>query len=256
MGVVKPLCAAVITLAMSVETVVALGQNIKGKVTQSSDHSPVAGAKVSIDGKPQLAAITRVDGSYIIQNISTGVYRLIADNPRFWPSVKDNVSTGGSANFELVEKRYLRNEAMKMVYADVSADVARRLLPIAKTAADNEAVYLLSERLRLEHPEDKALEQQSANAETDLNRQRATIVGSVVDGSGNSVRNADVKLTNDATGVVVATKTNDRGQYEASVFPVGTYKVEVASPGDSKLAANTKVAVRPNVTVNTNLTVH
>src|SRR5438552_7862384 len=58
------------------------------------------------------------------------------------------------------------------------------------------------------------------------------ITGTVQDPSGAVVAGADVKITNQNTGVVTrSTKTDSNGSFTATLLPVGTYTVSVSSTG-------------------------
>src|SRR5712691_6583304 len=58
------------------------------------------------------------------------------------------------------------------------------------------------------------------------------ITGTVQDPSGAVVAGADVKITNQDTGVVTrSTKTDSNGSFTATLLPVGTYTVSVSSTG-------------------------
>src|SRR5215472_7374164 len=58
------------------------------------------------------------------------------------------------------------------------------------------------------------------------------ITGTVQDPSGAYVVGADVRITNQDTGVVTrSTKTDATGSFTASLLPVGTYTVSVSNPG-------------------------
>lgn len=70
----------------------------------------------------------------------------------------------------------------------------------------------------------------------------ATLSGRVTDASGAVVQNAAVKVTNTATGVALATKTNGTGFYQVSALIPGPYKVTVS-------ASSFKVLVQDGVTV-------
>ncbi len=58
-----------------------------------------------------------------------------------------------------------------------------------------------------------------------------TVLGSVHDPSGGTVANAQVKLENTKTGVVLQSKTDQNGDYEFVNVRLGTYIVRVESPG-------------------------
>jgi hypothetical protein len=59
----------------------------------------------------------------------------------------------------------------------------------------------------------------------------ATISGGVTDQAGNFIPNADVRIANDATGVVYSGKTNSSGMYLVPILPPGHYHVQVSKPG-------------------------
>jgi len=58
-----------------------------------------------------------------------------------------------------------------------------------------------------------------------------TIRGVVTDASGSVVANADVKITDNATGAARQTKTNGAGEYQFFGLKSGTYKVVVSNAG-------------------------
>ncbi len=66
-----------------------------------------------------------------------------------------------------------------------------------------------------------------ANAQMDT----GTILGIVRDSSGGLVANATVTLTNEGTGASRSATTTDGGQYTFSPLRIGTYSVEVQTPG-------------------------
>src|SRR5207245_7570005 len=53
----------------------------------------------------------------------------------------------------------------------------------------------------------------------------------VVDPSGAAIPKAAVKVTNLATGVELATQSNDAGYYTVSNLIAGTYRIEVTAAG-------------------------
>jgi hypothetical protein len=58
-----------------------------------------------------------------------------------------------------------------------------------------------------------------------------SLAGRVTDPSGGAVSGAKVTLTNDATGVVLASTTNPQGLYEYPSVPVGAYTIQVEQKG-------------------------
>jgi len=59
----------------------------------------------------------------------------------------------------------------------------------------------------------------------------ANLVGSIVDSSGGGIPNANVEITNQATGVKGTTKTEANGQYRFNNLPIGRYDVTANAPG-------------------------
>src|SRR5262249_37570607 len=59
----------------------------------------------------------------------------------------------------------------------------------------------------------------------------ATISGTVFDPDKNVVPNAGVSVKNDLTAAVRTTVTGPDGQFSVTQVPVGTYTIEVSSPG-------------------------
>ena len=57
------------------------------------------------------------------------------------------------------------------------------------------------------------------------------LVGTIHDATGAPIANAEVKITNDATGVVTATKSNSQGNYDAPELRVGTYSIAASMSG-------------------------
>jgi hypothetical protein len=64
---------------------------------------------------------------------------------------------------------------------------------------------------------------------------RGGISGSLTDNSGGAVPNAEVTATADATGLVHKTVTSGAGEYGFQDLPLGSYTVQVESPGFQKL---------------------
>ncbi len=61
----------------------------------------------------------------------------------------------------------------------------------------------------------------------------ATLVGNVVDASGAAIPNANLELTNTATGVKYTTKTTTAGDYRFSNVPIGRYDLAATAAGFS-----------------------
>lgn len=83
-----------------------------------------------------------------------------------------------------------------------------------------------------------------------------TISGTVTDTSGAVVADATVKVTNVATSVTTAWKTNGAGVYNATSLIPGTYKVQAEAKGfKTAVADNILVEVNSNPKINLALTV-
>jgi hypothetical protein len=81
---------------------------------------------------------------------------------------------------------------------------------------------------------------------------RGTILGRVTDASGSLMPGAEVKATNVATGVVVAAKTNESGNYSLPYLVPGVYVVTAENAGFKKFIRD-NVQVRVNDTVELNI---
>ena len=85
---------------------------------------------------------------------------------------------------------------------------------------------------------------------------RGTITGHVTDPTGANIAGADVRVTNIATGVVLASKTNEAGNYNAPFLLPGTYTVAVELSGFRRFdRENVQVRVGETVTVDVALSV-
>lgn len=85
---------------------------------------------------------------------------------------------------------------------------------------------------------------------------RGNIVGRVLDASGAVVPGADVRSVNDATGVAVAVKTNDAGNYVLPFLTPGVYTVTAEIQGFRKFERkNIQVRVNENVPLDIQMTV-
>src|SRR5260370_7569755 len=69
----------------------------------------------------------------------------------------------------------------------------------------------------------------------------ATVVGTVSDATGASVPNASVTVRNQNTGEERATVTDATGSYVVPSLAIGTYRVEVKSPGMQTVVASNLV---------------
>ncbi|MEK7405010.1 MAG: carboxypeptidase-like regulatory domain-containing protein [Acidobacteriota bacterium] len=82
------------------------------------------------------------------------------------------------------------------------------------------------------------------------------ILGRVTDPSGSAVAGVEVKVRNEATGVVSSTTTNQTGNYEAPFLIPGAYAIEVQHPGFKKFTrANILLRVNDRLAVNVALAV-
>ncbi|MBN9662172.1 MAG: TonB-dependent receptor [Acidobacteria bacterium] len=85
---------------------------------------------------------------------------------------------------------------------------------------------------------------------------RGTILGRVVDGTGAVVPNAEVKATNDSTGVAVSSKTNNSGNYVLPYLITGNYTITCELTGFKKfLRQGVQVRINDSVEVDIDLAV-
>jgi len=79
------------------------------------------------------------------------------------------------------------------------------------------------------------------------------LVGNVFDPTGATVANANITVTNDATGVASTTHSTSAGDYRFENLPVGKYSISVDVPGFAKSQVK-GVTVSLNVTITSNVT--
>jgi hypothetical protein len=80
----------------------------------------------------------------------------------------------------------------------------------------------------------------------------APISGTVSDPSGAAVPAAEVTITNTATGIVVKTVTNEKGEFTAASLPAAIYRVSVNKAG-FRAAALDKIELNSGVPANVNI---
>jgi len=217
-------------------------QQIKGKVSLAATGSPISGAKVYVKGKPDTAVITDASGSYCLKQLTSRFYTVVAENPRYYPSLRENVSAGADADFVLLEKKLVAYGPQAVVpKSELTPQVAEQLLPAAELVGDQQSILLLSNRMLVDDPNNQRLRLMSAQAQDMLQHDPAILTGLVVDKEGRIIPHTDVVVTNLVLHNVVTTKTDDRGRYRVSVFPLGDYQIE--AQGSMKGA--TAVAVQP-----------
>ncbi len=68
--------------------------------------------------------------------------------------------------------------------------------------------------------------------------ENGSLVGTIHDASGAAVPGVTVTITNTATGVAMAQKTNESGDYEVPSLRVGTYNISASALGYANTAAN------------------
>ena len=78
------------------------------------------------------------------------------------------------------------------------------------------------------------------------------LVGSLVDASGAAIVNAQVKITNQATGVESTTKSGNSGEYRFNNIAVGTYDLSITAVGFTP-STQKGVAVELNKTATVNV---
>jgi hypothetical protein len=82
------------------------------------------------------------------------------------------------------------------------------------------------------------------------------VVGTVTDASGAVIPNAQVRLTNQNTGVSFNTVTSDAGTYQFEAIQIGVYTVEVEAQGFKKfVSTNNQLTIGQAMTVNAALQV-
>ncbi|MBV9406343.1 MAG: carboxypeptidase regulatory-like domain-containing protein, partial [Acidobacteriaceae bacterium] len=84
-------------------------------------------------------------------------------------------------------------------------------------------------------------------------RDLGTLTGTIADPQGGAVPNAKVTISNNATGVVNNTVTNDAGLYSVPALPPGTYTVDVEVSGFQKTEQK-NIIVNPGSPTEVNLT--
>jgi len=85
---------------------------------------------------------------------------------------------------------------------------------------------------------------------------RGTVLGRVMDSTGAVVPNADVRITNDSTGVAAAAKTNDSGNFVLPYLLAGTYTLSCEMSGFKKwVRPGIQVRIQDSVEVNIDLQV-
>jgi len=84
----------------------------------------------------------------------------------------------------------------------------------------------------------------------------ANLLGAVVDSSGGGVPNANVEITNQATGVKGTTKTEANGQYRFNNLPIGRYDITATAPGFTAASLKgVQLELNKNATANLTLQV-
>src|SRR5437870_1776623 len=82
----------------------------------------------------------------------------------------------------------------------------------------------------------------------------ATLQGTVMDKSGAVIPNADVKITNKATGLVRGDTTGNTGNYRFELLPPGTYQVRISVKGFATgVYENVELAVGRTTTIDASL---
>jgi len=85
---------------------------------------------------------------------------------------------------------------------------------------------------------------------------RGTVLGRVTDSTGAVVPAAEVRITNDNTGVSAIAKTNDSGNYVLPYLPAGMYTLNCQMQGFKKwVRQGVQVRIQDNVEVNVSLEV-
>src|SRR5208282_671134 len=149
MGVVNKLGTLVVVaafLASCMSQGLSYAGEIRGRVVSKDKNAPIVGAKVSTAENSKTATTTDGDGMYKLMDVTAGLHTIVAVQPRYYPASKQNVRSGETADFQLLEIR-LGRAAAGIVKADLSSQLAKELLPAARKAEDPVAIYLLANRL-------------------------------------------------------------------------------------------------------------
>lgn len=75
------------------------------------------------------------------------------------------------------------------------------------------------------------------------------VTGVITDPSGGVIANADVRVTNAATGVVHQTKSDATGLYQVVQLPIGSYKVTAKAPGFEETSVTSTTALEVGETL-------
>src|SRR5208283_4285173 len=73
----------------------------------------------------------------------------------------------------------------------------------------------------------------AGQATAQISQVNGTIRGSITDPSGSQVPNATIQVTSIDTGFERKVISNERGEYQVPMLPIGTYKIVVSAPGFS-----------------------
>ncbi len=84
-------------------------------------------------------------------------------------------------------------------------------------------------------------------------RDLGTVTGTISDAQGAAVPSAKVTITNNATGVVINTATNEAGLYSQPTLNPGIYTVSIEAPGFQKVEQRS-IIVNPGAPTEVNLT--
>ena len=124
-----------IVTALLIQSATLFASNIKGKVLDNSTHEQLIGATVAVKGTAQ-GAITNLDGSYYINNLTSGSYTLVCSYVGF-EKQEINITVDGTNNVEqdflLIEKSHRLQEITIKANDKESDNSARK----AEQAADH-----------------------------------------------------------------------------------------------------------------------
>ena len=200
---------------------------IKGQVVDAMTGHPISGALVLLKEKPALKAVSTGGGNFTISQVPTGIYTVITQDERYLPASVEGYDMNVASTSSLKLLIYSRQVAVLngKEFVDLKTTVAAQLLNTAKKTNDTEAVYLLSNTLAFENPQNGFLANQALEAEEALRKQPALVFGSLFDKDGGSVLGATLIFSEIHTGQTFTIQSLD-GTYSASLFP-GTYKLRV-----------------------------
>lgn len=231
-------CMGSIVFALVMQTSRCPGQSrdVKGQVSDAVSGQPIAGTLVQLKDKPAIKALSMQGGVFVLKEVPSGIYTVIAQDNRYLPAAVENYDATQTSAAGLSLQLYPRQLAISngRPYVNVDDATAGKLLAQARAAGDLQAIFYLSNTLAIHKPEDEALRYMADNAKEQLAKRPGYVAGKVVNKDGTTALNAKVTFLDVDSGESVTTQAID-GSYEVSLFP-GRYTVSVAEGGEHPAA--------------------